>query len=98
MSYYWVYILTNKTNTTLYIGVTNDLANRLGQHRSGTAGSFTKKYNLCKPVYFERYEDLVQAQQREKQLKKWNRQWKIDLIETINPAFDDLSLKAEFFG
>ncbi len=90
MKPYFVYILTNKTNTTLYIGMTEDLANRIEQHRSGAVEGFTKKYRLKKLVYAEVLSDLDSARRRERQLKKWNRQWKIDLIEETNPGFYDL--------
>lgn len=98
MKNYWVYILTNKTNTVLYIGVTDDIARRVEQHGTGAVDSFTKRYNLYKLVYLEKYDDLLQAREREKRLKKWNRQWKIELIESVNPAFNDLSLNSEYFN
>lgn len=88
---YFVYILTNKYNTTLYIGVTNDLPRRLQEHKSKLIDGFTKKYNLNKLVYFEMTASIEDALNREKQLKNWKSQWKIDLIKTINPEFKDLS-------
>ena len=89
MSYY-VYILASKIGGTLYIGVTNDLVRRVFEHKSKFVSGFTKKYNVVKLVYYEQYDDIENAIQREKRLKKWNRQWKIRLIEERNPNWDDL--------
>lgn len=88
---YWVYIITNKKNGTLYIGVTNDLVRRLGEHRDGSGSEFADKYGLARLVYCEEYPTAIEAITREKQLKNWKRQWKIDLIEGANPSWDDLS-------
>ena len=85
---YYVYILTNKTNTTLYVGVTNDLRRRLIEHQSGTFEGFTKKYNVHKLVYFEEFSEIDYAINREKQLKKWSRTKKNQLIETKNPNWN----------
>ncbi len=92
MNNYYVYILTNKTNTTLYIGMTNDLKRRLYEHKNKLIPGFTEKYNVNKLVYFEQTTDVKSAIQREKNLKKWNREWKLELIKKTNPAFKDLSL------
>ena len=87
----FVYILTNKNNTTLYIGVTSDLEQRLKQHRSKTnKKSFTATYNLNKLVYFEAFQMIEDAIAREKQLKAGNRAKKIALIESMNPNWDNL--------
>lgn len=86
----YVYILASKKNGTLYIGVANDLKQRIWQHKSGQIEGFTKKYNVKNLVYFEVYEDYWNAANREKRMKKWNRQWKIDLIEKANPEWRDL--------
>ncbi len=86
----YVYILTNKRNGVLYIGVTNDLKRRVYEHRKKLVDGFTKKYNLHRLVYFERIDDIYQAIQREKRLKKWNRAWKVRLIEEFNPDWNDL--------
>jgi putative endonuclease len=75
----------------LYIGVTNNLTRRIYEHRNGTIKGFTKKYNLNKLVYFEQLNDISSAILREKRLKKWNREWKVQLIEKINPEWKDLS-------
>jgi len=91
MKDYYIYILTNKKNGTLYIGVTNNLTRRIYEHRNGTIKGFTKKYNLNKLVYFEQLNDISFAILREKRLKKWNREWKVQLIEKINPEWKDLS-------
>lgn len=89
---YWVYILTNQKNGTLYIGVTSNVARRLSEHREGTGSEFTNKYGLTILVYCEEHASAYDAIAREKQLKNWKRQWKIDLIEEINSSWDDLSL------
>ena len=86
-----VYIMTNYLNTTFYIGVTNNLLRRVYEHKSEYNECFTSKYNLNKLVYFEVAESIEAAIKREKQLKNWKRQWKIDLITKNNPSFKDLS-------
>lgn len=88
---YFVYILASCPHGTLYIGVTNDLARRLFEHREGCADSFTKKYSVTRLVWFETYGEVLPAIQREKSLKRWRRDWKINLIERINPHWQDLS-------
>jgi putative endonuclease len=90
---FYVYILSSKRNGTLYIGVTNDLLNRSFQHKlKQNQKSFTAKYKIDKLVYFEEYQYVQDAILKEKQLKKWNRQWKIKLIEKENPTWRDLFL------
>jgi len=91
MKDYYIYILTNKKYGTLYIGITNNLLRRVYEHKNGAIKGFTKKYNLNKLVYFEQINDINSAILREKRLKKWNRAWKIELIESINPEWKDLS-------
>ena len=86
----WVYILTNRPQGTLYIGVTSNLARRIWEHREGVADGFTKRYNLKRLVFVERHEEILRAIQREKTMKHWSRAWKIALIEAQNPAWDDL--------
>ena len=88
---YFVYILASKRNGTLYIGVTNNLENRMYQHKNKLIDGFTKKYSVDKLVHYEMTNDVVSAIQREKQLKKWNRKWKLALIEKENPEWKDLS-------
>ena len=83
--------MTNYLNTTFYIGVTNNLLRRILEHKSQNKECFTSKYNLNKLVYFEITESIEVAIKREKQLKNWKRQWKIDLITKNNPSFKDLS-------
>jgi putative endonuclease len=90
---YYVYILSSKKNGTLYVGVTNDLIRRVGEHKESLVEGFTNKYKINKLVYFETYNDINEAVLREKRLKKWNREWKIRLIESINPNWDDLTDK-----
>lgn len=86
-----VYILTNYLNTTLYIGVTNNLLRRIYEHKTKQNEGFSSKYNLNKLVYFEITESIEEALNREKQLKNWKREWKITLIKENNPEFKDLS-------
>jgi putative endonuclease len=93
MKTYHVYILANRKNGALYIGVTGHLAQRIFQHREGLIEGFTKKYGVHRLVYAEAYEDVGQAIAREKAMKKWRRAWKIELIERDNPDWDDLYLK-----
>ncbi len=83
--------MTNYLNSTFYIGVTNNLYRRVKEHKDKYNKGFTSKYNLCKLVYFEISDSIEVAILREKQLKNWKRQWKIDLIQSINPSFKDLS-------
>ena len=85
-----VYILASQRNGTLYIGVTSDLVQRVWQHRNGLVEGFTKKYGVHRLVYYELHADMTEAIQREKRLKKWNRAWKIELIERENPEWLDL--------
>lgn len=86
-----VYIMASKSNTTVYIGLTSHLVQRVYQHKNHLIDGFTKKYNVDKLVYFELHENMLSAIQREKTLKKWNRPWKNELIETLNPEWKDLS-------
>ena len=90
MKDYYVYILASKRNGTLYIGITNDLMRRVYEHRNDEIGGFTKKYQVHSLVYYEHWEDMAEAIRREKQLKKWNRKWKIRLIEEQNPEWKDM--------
>ena len=85
-----VYILASKRNGTLYIGVTSDLVKRVWHHKDDVAEGFTKKYGVHTLVYYEMHADMTEAIRREKQLKKWNRAWKIELIEKENPEWLDL--------
>ena len=87
---YYVYILTNKTNKVLYIGVTNDLEHRIFEHKNKIVEGFTKKYNLNKLIYYEVTKDISSAIEREKQLKNWHRDWKINLVNSFNPMWKDL--------
>lgn len=88
---FYVYILASRKHGTLYIGVTNDLIRRVHQHKLKMVRGFTKKYGVGLLVYFEIFDDPLSAIAREKQLKKWNREWKIQLIEAKNPNWVDLS-------
>ena len=87
---YWVYILSTRKGGTLYTGVTNDLARRLIEHQSGTGSKFTKRYALKRLVWYEEHRSAPQAIAREKAIKSWSRQWKIELIESLNPDWFDL--------
>ena len=88
---YYVYILSSKKNGTLYIGVTNNLERRLIEHKQKLASVFTSKYDVNRLMYFEIIADINEAIKREKQLKNWNRQWKIELIEKENPRWKYIS-------
>ena len=87
---YWVYILASGLGGTLYIGVTNDLVRRVYEHKTKVAEGFTKKYGVDRLVHYEQFDDIENAIRREKRLKKWNRAWKVRLIEEANPNWDDL--------
>ena len=91
MQYCAVYILASQRNGTLYIGVTNDLKRRVYEHKNGLVEGFTKKYHVALLVWYEQTTDIYSAIRREKQLKKWNRAWKLRLIEENNPEWHDLS-------
>ncbi len=91
MRRFYVYILASQKNGTLYIGVTNDIARRLWEHRNDKGNSFTARYRVFRLVYVEEFPTAAEAIQREKSLKKWPRQWKIDLIEKDNPEWFDLA-------
>lgn len=86
----YVYIIANKRNGTLYIGVTNNLVKRIYEHKNKTFEGFSSKYDVSKLVYYEIFEDEENAIKREKRLKKYNRNWKKDLIENVNPDWHDL--------
>jgi len=88
---FYVYILANKKCGTLYIGMTNDLERRMFEHKNDLISGFTKRYGLKRLVYFEQFQYVNDAINREKQLKNWNRQWKIDLFEKDNNDWNDLS-------
>ena len=90
-----VYIMTNYSETSLYIGVTSNLQKRVWEHKNKVVEGFTKKYNVDKLVYYELTDSIESAINREKQLKRWRRQWKINLIKEMNPDFKDLSLDWE---
>jgi putative endonuclease len=90
MRSYWTYILASKPRGTLYIGVTNGLIRRIEQHRTGEASAFTRKYKVHMLVWYEEFADVREAIQREKSLKRYLREWKINLIERSNPHWMDL--------
>lgn len=90
---YYVYILSNYTNTTLYIGVTGDIERRIYEHKNGLLDGFTEKYNVTKLVYVEECDNVNDAIAREKQLKKWRREKEEALIKTINPEWKDLAIR-----
>ena len=93
MKQYFIYIMSNKPNGTLYIGITSSLIKRVYEHRCALQDGFTKKYGLKRLVYYEECLDVLSAIQREKNLKKWIRDWKIKLIEDKNPLWSDLWLE-----
>ena len=88
---FFVYILASKRNGTLYIGVTNDLARRMTEHRAKLVPGFTQKYGVTLLVYFETFESVLEARSREHSLKRWRRAWKLKLIEELNPDWRDLT-------
>ena len=88
---YCVYIMASERNGTLYIGVTSNLAKRVYQHKNNLIEGFTSKYKIDHLAYYEQTDSIYSAIQREKQLKKWSRKWKLDLIEKVNPDWNDLS-------
>lgn len=91
MHQYFVYILTNSQNDVFYTGVTSNLEKRIYEHKSKVVKGFTEKYNTDKLIYFEVHEQIILAIQREKKIKRWKREWKLNLIKSINPGFYDLS-------
>jgi putative endonuclease len=90
---YYVYVMTNKLDRVLYTGVTNDLEKRVHEHKSKLKKGFTEKYNVNKLIYYEIFDEINDAMEREKQIKKGSRQKKIDLISKMNPSWNDLSIK-----
>ena len=90
MNIAYVYILTNKANTLFYIGISGNIKTRLFQHRKHLIKGFTDKYNITKVIYIESFNSIVEAIEREKQLKGWKKEKKIELIKTLNPNFKDL--------
>src|SRR2546426_10599705 len=88
---YYVHILASRYRGTLYLGVTNDLSRRVGQHKAGVVPGFTRKYRVQRLVYFEEYASILEARARERVLKRWRREWKFALIEKNNPNWRDLT-------
>ncbi|MSP01827.1 MAG: GIY-YIG nuclease family protein [Acetobacteraceae bacterium] len=86
----WVYLMTSRPFGPLYVGVTNDIARRVWEHRHGQGSAFTARYRLTRLIYVERHEDIVTAIQREKTIKHWSRAWQLNLIESQNPEWADL--------
>ena len=84
--------MTNKYRTTFYVGVTSDLCKRISEHQNGIGSSFTSKYNLFDLIYFEEYSDIKQAIAREKQIKNWKKEWKLNLIKDLNPNLSTLEV------
>ncbi len=94
MKDYYVYILASERNGTLYIGVTNDIVRRVHEHKNNLVDGFTSKYSVHRLVYYERFDNVELAIEREKQMKKWKRKWKLELIEKVNPDWNDFYLAA----
>ena len=92
MNLYYVYILTNTYRTTFYIGITNDLNKRASQHNDKMGSSFTIKYNVTDLIYYETFEDVNKAIAREKQLKNWKKEWKLNLRKLKNPTLETLNI------
>ncbi|MBK8945872.1 MAG: GIY-YIG nuclease family protein [Ignavibacteriae bacterium] len=97
IEHFYVYILTNKNKTVLYTGITNNLQRRLFEHKNNFVDGFTKKYNIHYLIYFEIFKDSLNAIKREKQIKAGSRKKKIELIESINPNWEDLSERFNIF-
>ena len=97
MHQYWTYILTNVARNVMYVGVTNNLENRVAEHRDGTGGDFTRRYNVHVLVYAEEYQYIEDAITREKEIKAWRRSKKDTLAERINPTWADLFAPGEAF-
>jgi putative endonuclease len=91
MKDYYVYVMSNHLRSTFYIGVTNNLRRRIAEHKMNTGSKFISKYKLYDLVYFEYFNDITYAIAREKQLKNWHRNWKLNLIRKMNPDLEDLS-------
>jgi putative endonuclease len=87
---FWVYILASRPGGTLYVGVTNNLIRRIYEHRQGLVEGFTRRYGVKMLVYYEQHDTAIAAIQREKNIKHWSREWKIDLILSMNPEWRDL--------
>ena len=92
MKVYYVYILANKPNGTLYIGMTNNLQRRIHEHRQGIGSRFTAQYGVKTLVYYDETTDPISAINREKQIKSWSRKRKIELIESVNPRWNDITM------
>ena len=90
MMNYFVYIMASQCNGTLYVGVTNDIARRVHEHRTGAADGFTKRYNVKQLVWYETHGDVQAAIAREKSIKRWPRRYKLNVIEAMNPGWNDL--------
>jgi putative endonuclease len=97
MHQYWIYILTNPARNVMYVGVTNNLENRIAEHRAGTGSLFTRRYNVSTLVYAEEYRYITDAIAREKEIKAWRRAKKDALVETANPTWADLLAPGEAF-
>jgi putative endonuclease len=91
MAEFFVYILASRYRGTMYVGVTNDLSRRMGEHKSGAVPGFTKRYKVNQLVYCERHASILEARTRENALKRWRRDWKFELIEAQNPNWNDLT-------
>jgi len=89
---YYVYILSNKNRTVLYIGYTSSIKRRIVEHTNGTGAVFTKKYNVIELLYYEEYEDKGKAKARERKLKNWKKDWKWNLVKTLNPDLKTLKI------
>jgi putative endonuclease len=88
---FYVYILASRYRGTLYVGVSNDISRRVGEHKSGAVKGFTRRYKVHRLVYFQAYCSILEARARERALKRWRREWKFELIEKLNPDWRDLS-------
>ncbi len=87
---HYVYMLTNKYKNVFYVGITNDIYGRIWEHKTKTFKGFSSKYNIDRLVYYEIFEDVDEAITKEKKIKRWNREWKVDMINDFNPTWKDL--------
>lgn len=92
MNTYYIYIMTNEHNKVFYIGITNDLKRRVYEHKTGLIKGFTKSYNCNKLVWYDYTNDVNSAIKKEKQVKRWKREYKINIINAMNPTWDDLAI------
>ncbi|MUU77145.1 GIY-YIG nuclease family protein [Winogradskyella endarachnes] len=92
MKKYYCYILSNKNRTVLYVGYTDNIKRRVLQHKQGNGALFTKKYNVADLIFYEEYDNSKEARDRERQLKNWHKEWKLNLIKVSNPSLNSINI------